>query len=102
MRESALTAGVDVTLPVIAQGWFCSGCLWRLLRFPKRESVVGNPGVAASSENGLAWRDCDQASAIRMRLHFGADALLLLRAGLEGTLQNVSGGLALKRGLGQP
>ncbi len=24
MRESALTAGVDVTLPVIAQGWFCS------------------------------------------------------------------------------
>jgi hypothetical protein len=23
MRESAVTAGVDVTLPVIAQGWFC-------------------------------------------------------------------------------
>jgi hypothetical protein len=27
MRESALTAGVDVTLPVIAQGWFCNSCL---------------------------------------------------------------------------
>jgi hypothetical protein len=24
MRESAFTAGVDVTLPVIAQAWFCS------------------------------------------------------------------------------
>jgi hypothetical protein len=23
MSESALTAGVNVTLPVIAQGWFC-------------------------------------------------------------------------------
>ena len=40
--------------------------------------------------------------AIRMRLHFGADALLLLRAGLEVTLQNVSGGPAGQRGLGQP
>jgi hypothetical protein len=37
-----------------------------------------------------------------MQLHFGADAPLLLRAGLEVTLQNVSGELALKRGLGQP
>jgi hypothetical protein len=25
MRESAITAGVDDTLPVIAQGWFCGG-----------------------------------------------------------------------------
>src|SRR6266404_334004 len=51
MRESAFTAGVDVTLPVIVQGWFCSS--WpegKLLRFPKRASVAGNPGVAASSE----------------------------------------------------
>ncbi len=40
--------------------------------------------------------------AIRMRLHFGADALLLLKAGLEVTLQNVSGELAGQRGLGQP
>jgi len=23
MRESVFTAGVNVTLPVIAQGWFC-------------------------------------------------------------------------------
>jgi len=35
MRESAVTAGVDVTLPVIAQGWFCSGCLWHTAEVPK-------------------------------------------------------------------
>ena len=110
MRESALTAGVDVTLPVIAQGWFCSSCpricesgfegraaegsqsvkaLWvtRALRPPQKRSRMARLRLAG---------------AIRMRLHFGADALLLLRVGLEVTLQNVSGELALKRGLGQP
>jgi hypothetical protein len=25
LRESAITAGVDDMLPVIAQGWFCGG-----------------------------------------------------------------------------
>ena len=66
MRESLLTAGASVALPVIAQGWFCGkrtvarpGRAERFCRdgpgrlpkrFPKRASVVGNPGVAASSE----------------------------------------------------
>jgi hypothetical protein len=37
-----------------------------------------------------------------MRLHFGADAPLQLRVGLQETLQNVSGRPARERGLGQP
>jgi hypothetical protein len=51
MRDIAITAGVNDTLPVIAQGWFCgSSRKWTVERFPKRASVAGNPGVAASSE----------------------------------------------------
>jgi hypothetical protein len=51
MRDIAITAGVDITLPVIAQGWFCGSSRGRAVeRFPKRASVAGNPGVAASSE----------------------------------------------------
>jgi hypothetical protein len=69
MRESSLTASVNVALPVIVKGWFCGKQMMPVpaepkgfagrprklpKRFPKRESVAGNPGVAASSENGLA------------------------------------------------
>jgi hypothetical protein len=51
MRDIAITAGVDIALPVIAQGWFCGSSRRRTVeRFPKRASVAGNPGVAASSE----------------------------------------------------
>ena len=68
-RESAITAGVDDTLPVIAQGWFCGGFpesrfrvvpQWRTrsrTRGISRRSGSQNvqalrvtPGVAASSE----------------------------------------------------
>jgi hypothetical protein len=72
MGESSVTAGVNDTLPVIAKagsaavflktevGTSCKAWINRkpdgyaAERFPKRESVGGTQGVAASSENGLA------------------------------------------------
>ncbi|MGH9517900.1 MAG: hypothetical protein ACRD3P_19710 [Terriglobales bacterium] len=72
MRDIAITAGVNDTLPVIAKAGSAavfqraesgtSRKAWvegkpkgyAAERFPKRESVVGTQGVAASSENGLA------------------------------------------------
>ena len=110
MRESALTAGVDVTLPVIAQGWFCSSCPRICESRLERHAAEGSQSVKAlwvtralrPPQKRSRMTRLRLAGAIRMRLHFGADALPLLRVGSEGTLQNVSGGLALKRGLGQP
>jgi hypothetical protein len=49
MRESALTAGVDVTLPVIAQGWFCSSC-------PRICESRVERHAAEGSQNVKAWR----------------------------------------------
>jgi hypothetical protein len=74
MRESAFTAGVDVTLPAIVQGWFCSS--WpegKLLRFPKRASVAGDPGVAASSER-FRMAGLQPANAIGCNYTFGCIA----------------------------
>jgi len=78
---------VDVTLPVIAQGRFCSSGFSdlpraeskgkRLKRSSKRESVAGDPGVAASSETVShgetrpSWRDSD-ATALRCGQSAGA------------------------------
>jgi hypothetical protein len=62
---------VNDTLPVIAQGWFCGSSRERIAeRFPKRASVVGNQGVAASSELGLAWRDRKPATRDSVQLRF--------------------------------
>jgi len=76
MRDIAITAGVNDTLPVIAQGWFCgSSRKWTVERFPKRASVAGNPGVAASSETvshgGTAK---SRQGATGCNRTFGADA----------------------------
>jgi len=63
--ESAVTAGVDVTLPVIAQGWFCGSLRgWTAERFPKRASVVGTralrPPQKTVSHSGTATSGRDE------------------------------------------
>ena len=101
MRESALTAGVDVTLPVIAQGWFCNSwrrvcesesrkdklpngsqsvkALWatRALRPPQR--------TVSHGETATGRRDSD-ATALRC-----GSVRRSMRAGLEKALQDVFG-----------
>ena len=100
MRDIAITAGVNDTLPVIAQGWFCGSSRERIAeRFPKRASVVGNPGVAASSELGLAWRDRKPATRDSVQLRFRARGATADRSPIE-MVAGDSGGLVRRQSAG--
>jgi hypothetical protein len=110
MRESALTAGVDVTLPVIAQGWFCGSCLRSCVSRDERHAAEGSQSVKAlwatralrPPQKRSRMARLRPVGAIRMQLHFGADAPLLHESRLAGSVAKRFQKAAGERGLGQP
>lgn len=94
MRDIAITADVNVTLPVIAQAGSAAVDESELLRgSQKRASVEGTPGVAASSETVSHGGTRSWSSAIRKQPR--------LVRGCTRNLGKVEAALATALGFGQ-
>jgi len=86
MRESALTAGVDVTLPVIAQGWFCSSCLRAFAEGSQSVKALWATRALRPPQKRSRMARLQPVGAIRMQLHFGVEAPLLHESRLSGSV----------------
>jgi hypothetical protein len=100
MRESAITAGVDDTLPVIAQDWFCSSFPMACLEQAHGSGLLGGsqsvqalrvPGRCGLLRNGLALRDRNRRARLSASGPSGADAAADLDAAGQALLATFCG-----------